>query len=93
MIELNPHALVYQALDQVLSEGTIAPGTSGAVFRAIDRLQSRDAPREHVICAENIAIEIHRLRSAISLSDRESAEATVGRLIALAEKWMTVTVV
>lgn len=90
MIQFSPHALVYQALDQVLSDGTIAPGTPGAVFAAIDQLQDSAAPRKHITCAENIAIEIYRLRC--SLSDHHGSTAVVDRLNALAEEWMAVAI-
>lgn len=92
MIQCSPHALVYQALDQVLSDGTIAPGTPSAVFAAIDQLQNNAAPRKHVTCAENIAIEIHRLRCSLTLSDQHGSKAVVERLSALAEEWMAVAV-
>ena len=88
----NAHVLVYQALDQVLVDRTISPGTSRAMHVAIDMLRVNFAPPEHVLRAENIAIEIHRLQWALQQSDKRSSQAALRKLKRLASDWIDMRV-
>jgi hypothetical protein len=82
------HALVYQALDQVLTDKVISPGTSRAMHAAIDTLKTKAAPSEHVRSAENIAIEIHRLQWTLQQADKKGSQAALRKLKSLAGSWV-----
>jgi hypothetical protein len=89
MIPANEaHALVYQALDQVLTDKVISPGTERAMHAAIDTLKTTAAPSEHVRSAENIAIEIHRLQWTLQQSDKKGSQAALRKLKSLAGSWV-----
>lgn len=84
----DPNILVYQALDQVLSERTVAPGTPRALFQAIDQLRLGSGPGDQVRRVENVAIEVHRFQNSLQRSDTTECLAIIGRLQELAISWM-----
>jgi hypothetical protein len=86
------HALVYQALDQVLADGVICAGTPRAMYVAVDTLRASAAPEEHVRSAENIAIEIHRLQWALQRSNRLESQSALSELKRLAVHWVDMSI-
>ena len=87
----NPYCAVYQILEEVSLDpaGTIGAGSCGAIFTAIDVLRQRKADRADIETVERISIAMHRLRLAISSSDRSALAAGRAELRALAEEWLS----
>ena len=84
----DPSALVYQALDQVLADGTVRPGTPMAIYRAVDEMRATFTPKAIVLKAEAVAIEIHKLGCALQRSDPHEADCARRELKKLAAEWL-----
>ena len=84
----DANALIYHALDQVLADGFIAPGTTRAMFAAVDTLRESDVPHDQLRRAESIAVEIHKLQLGLQQSDVLACGATMGELKKLAAEWI-----
>jgi hypothetical protein len=82
------HALVYQALDQVLTDKVVTPGTPRAIFAAVDTLRFCSAPAEQVRQAEDISVQIHKLQSALQQSNERQADSALGDLKGMAAQWL-----
>lgn len=82
------HALVYQALDQVLADKVVTPGTPKAIFAAVDSLRSCNAPAEQVRQAEDISVQIHRLQWALQQSNDLQIDSALGDLKSMAAQWL-----
>lgn len=82
------HALVYQALDQVLADKVVTPGTPRAIFAAVDTLRSCSAPADQVRQAEDISVQIHRLQCALQQSNDLQVDSALGDLKSMAAQWL-----
>ena len=82
------HALVYQALDQVMADKVVTPGTPRAIFAAVDTLRSCRAPTEQVRRAEDISVQIHRLQCALQQSNDLQVESALRNLEGMAVQWL-----
>ncbi len=82
------HALVYQALDQVLADKVVTPGTPRAIFAAIDTLRSSRAPADQVRQAEDISVQIHRLQCALQQSNDLQVDCALEDLKSKAAQWL-----
>lgn len=82
------HALVYRALDQVLADKVVTPGTPKAIFAAVDSLRSCNAPAEQVRQAEDISVQIHRLQWALQQSNDLQVDSALGDLKSMAAQWL-----
>jgi hypothetical protein len=74
------HSLAYQALDQVLAHGFVAPSSRRAMFSAVDELRSRAAPQALVRQAECISVELHKLECALRNGDETARGASIEQL-------------
>jgi hypothetical protein len=86
--ETNAHVLVYQALDQVLTDQVVSSGTHRAIYRAIDVMRTSLATPERVRRAEDIAVEIHKLQWALQQSDQHGRQAALQKLRQFAGAWV-----
>lgn len=82
------HALVYQALDQVLADRVVTPGTPRAIFAAVDTLRSCRAPVDQVRQAEDISVQIHKLQCALQQSNDLQGDCALGDLKSMAAQWL-----
>lgn len=82
------HALVYQALDQVLADKVVTPGTPRAIFAAVDTLRSCRAPADQVRQVEDISVQIHKLQSALQQSNGGQIDSALGDLKDMAAQWL-----
>ena len=82
------YALVYQALDQVLADKVVTPGTPRAIFAAVDTLRSACAPADQVRQAEDISVQIHKLQSALQQADDQQVDSALGDLKTMAAEWL-----
>jgi hypothetical protein len=82
------HALVYQVLDQVLSDKVVTPGTPRAIFAAIDTLRFCSAPAEQVRQAEDISVQIHKLQSALQQSNDRQVDSALRDIKGMAAQWL-----
>jgi hypothetical protein len=80
--------MVYQVLDQVLADRTVAAKSRGAMFSVIDELRQGTAPAEDLRRAERISIAMHRLEWALQQGDRVARETALADLRALAAGWL-----
>jgi hypothetical protein len=86
--ELSAHALVYQALDEVLAGESVPPGVRGAMFAVIDDLRANSAVAEDARRAEQISVEIHKLEWALRQGDADAAKTARETLKGLAADWI-----
>ena len=86
--ETRTHAIVYQVLDQVLADGTVAAPSRGAMFSAIDDLRHSLAPAGELRRAESISIEMHKLEWALQQGNVSASQAALSQLRALAADWL-----
>ena len=84
----DAHALVYQALDQVLADKVVTAGTPRAIFAAVDALRSSRAPAQQVRTAEDISVQIHRLQSALQQSNGQQVKVALKDLKKMAAQWL-----
>jgi hypothetical protein len=81
-------ALVYEVLDQVLADRTVAAPSRGAIFSAVDQLRQTCAPEPELRRAERISIEMHKLQWARLRGDHAASEAALQELKRLAASWL-----
>ena len=81
-------ATVYQVLDQVLADGTVAPRSRGMMFSVVDSLKHGPAAIEDVRRAERIAIEMHKLEWALQQGNPAHSCAALNELRSLAALWL-----
>jgi hypothetical protein len=86
--QISARSVVYQVLDQVLADQTVAPWSRGAIHSVIDALKGHSAPREDVRRAESISIGLHKLEWALQRNDSAGSEATLAELKSLAADWL-----
>ena len=84
----NIHVAVYQVLDQVMRVSTPPPGAKAMIHSIIDDLHASAAPRQMLIQAENISLQLHHLECAAASQDRESACEARKALCSLAAAWL-----
>lgn len=86
--ETSTRAAVYQVLDQVLADGSVAPSSRAAMFSVIDRLRETSAPVADLRRAERISIEILKLESALRQGDAGASDGALHELKVLAASWL-----
>ena len=82
------HASVYELLDQILTTGTISPGSRGVLFEVIDIFRETRAPAEYLRQAERISIELHKLQWARQHQNDAATEAALAELRNIAGEWL-----
>ncbi len=86
--ESDSNAGVYRVLDQLLIGPAVPPGVKGAMFSIVDSLRASNAPLEDRRAAEAISIEIHKLETALALSDKPAIDDARATLKTLAGSWL-----
>jgi hypothetical protein len=84
----SPYLRIQKVVDDICTQGIVAPGSRGALFAAIDALRLRSAPAEHVTAAERIAVALHQLDGARHDGDLPREQAMRQTLNVLSEDWM-----
>ena len=81
-------ATVYQVLDQVLADASVASSSRCAMFFVIDSLRQISAPVEDIRRAEAISLQIHKLEWALQKRDAAGSTAALDELRLLAAGWL-----
>jgi hypothetical protein len=84
----NIHVAVYQVLDQVLGCSVAPPGAKAMIHSIIDDLHSASAPRQMIVRAENISLQLHQLESAIARGSSSQACDARQALRSIAAEWL-----
>jgi hypothetical protein len=88
LADVSTNAVVYQVLDEVLSQRCVPAGARAAIFAVVDDLRSAAAGEGELRRAELISVEMHKLEWALHRGDAQATEATHERLKSLAAEWI-----
>ena len=80
----SAHSLAFQALDQVLADGTVSPSSRRAMFSVVDELRSSPVSIDVLRRAESISVEFYKLECALQKRDDCARNAAIEHLKGLA---------
>jgi hypothetical protein len=86
--QISARSVVYQVLDQVLADQTVAPWSRGAIHSVIDELKGHSAASDDLRRAESISIALHKLEWALRRCDSVGSKAAIAELKSLAFSWL-----